>query len=225
MHYECVRLCLFECVECVCCVLFTLQLECVLMEQRVLLVSNDYEALTAVGEALTALIFPFVWSHVYVPLLPSQLTEYLQAPVPFIMGIPTNVLLNTDLTEISTTCVLVDLEADDVRVCADQCRLVCCHHSCTVCCEVQIIMPAQFELPGGGEVSEVPHFPAVIRHRLIKHLDAIVPPPSSPLVSPLKEETCTCSDTNTVLLSTASEEWTVQVRAAVLEVNYCCACG
>jgi hypothetical protein len=47
------------------------------MEQRILLLSTDLERVTAVGEALTSLIFPFVWSHVYVPLLPLPVSLLL----------------------------------------------------------------------------------------------------------------------------------------------------
>jgi hypothetical protein len=48
------------------------QMSCVLMEQRILLHYEFLDRICAVAEALTSLIFPFVWSHVYVPLLPLQ---------------------------------------------------------------------------------------------------------------------------------------------------------
>lgn len=40
-----------------------------------------------VAECMNALIFPFQWQHVYVPILPASLTHFLDAPVPFIMGL------------------------------------------------------------------------------------------------------------------------------------------
>ena len=40
-----------------------------------------------VAESISTLIFPFVWQHVYVPILPSSLHHFLDAPVPFIMGL------------------------------------------------------------------------------------------------------------------------------------------
>ena len=40
-----------------------------------------------VAESLTGLVFPFSWQHVYVPILPASLTHFLDAPVPFIMGL------------------------------------------------------------------------------------------------------------------------------------------
>lgn len=44
-----------------------------------------------VAESVCALIFPFTWQNVYVPILPSSLLHFLDAPVPFIMGIQTEV--------------------------------------------------------------------------------------------------------------------------------------
>ena len=46
------------------------------------------ELIGFVCEALTSLLFPFRWLHVYVPLLPEQLTDFLLSPTPFLIGIP-----------------------------------------------------------------------------------------------------------------------------------------
>ena len=34
-----------------------------------------------------ALLFPFSWPHVFVPILPTSQRGFLDAPVPFIMGL------------------------------------------------------------------------------------------------------------------------------------------
>lgn len=47
-----------------------------------------------VAETLNYLLFPFTWPHVYVPILPTSLKHFLDAPVPFIMGISRNTSLN-----------------------------------------------------------------------------------------------------------------------------------
>lgn len=39
-----------------------------------------------VGECIISLLFPFTWPHVYVPILPTPLHHFLDAPVPFVMG-------------------------------------------------------------------------------------------------------------------------------------------
>ncbi|XP_062129939.1 DENN domain-containing protein 5B isoform X1 [Drosophila sulfurigaster albostrigata] len=62
-------------------------LTCVLLESQVLLRSTDYQRLMIVGECITSLLFPFVWPHVYAPILPAALHHFLDAPVPFVMGL------------------------------------------------------------------------------------------------------------------------------------------
>ncbi|XP_058788687.1 DENN domain-containing protein 5B isoform X1 [Phymastichus coffea] len=60
---------------------------CVLLENQVLIRSADFHKLMVVSECVAALLFPFSWQHVYVPILPASLDHFLDAPVPFIMGI------------------------------------------------------------------------------------------------------------------------------------------
>ncbi|GAA6075984.1 DENN domain-containing protein 5B isoform X6, partial [Tachysurus ichikawai] len=40
-----------------------------------------------VAEGISTLLFPFQWQHVYVPILPASLLHFLDAPVPYIMGL------------------------------------------------------------------------------------------------------------------------------------------
>ncbi|XP_046915530.2 DENN domain containing pinstripe [Dermatophagoides farinae] len=61
---------------------------CALNEFQILIVSDSYYNLMLISECLIALLNPFKWQHVYVPILPSKLgLHYLDAPTPFIMGI------------------------------------------------------------------------------------------------------------------------------------------
>lgn len=48
---------------------------------------SDYQRLMAVAEGITTLLFPFQWQHVYVPILPASLLHFLDAPVPYLMGL------------------------------------------------------------------------------------------------------------------------------------------
>ena len=66
--------------------------ECMLCERRILLLSSRISKLTMVSEALLALLYPFYWSHVYIPLLPKALIDFLHAPMPFIIGMQANFL-------------------------------------------------------------------------------------------------------------------------------------
>ncbi len=47
----------------------------------------DYQRLMVVAEGITTLLFPFQWQHVYVPILPASLLHFLDAPVPYLMGL------------------------------------------------------------------------------------------------------------------------------------------
>ncbi|GLD98436.1 hypothetical protein PINS_up007133 [Pythium insidiosum] len=87
---------------------------CMLLEQRILIHSNHPGLLTPVCEALCALLFPFTWEHVYVPFLPVRLIEYLQAPVPYLMGLHTSALTTRVGAEIFSSCVVVHLDKDRV---------------------------------------------------------------------------------------------------------------
>ena len=60
---------------------------CVLLEHQVLVYSCDVDKLMLVCESVTALLFPFAWQHVYVPILPPNLENFLDAPVPYMMGL------------------------------------------------------------------------------------------------------------------------------------------
>ncbi|XP_053321243.1 DENN domain-containing protein 5B isoform X1 [Spea bombifrons] len=60
---------------------------CVLLEMQILLYSQDYQRLMTVAEGVTSLLFPFQWQHVYVPILPASLLHFLDAPVPYLMGL------------------------------------------------------------------------------------------------------------------------------------------
>lgn len=45
------------------------------------------QRLMLLAESLTSLLFPFRWQHVYVPILPYSQFMFLEAPLPFVMGL------------------------------------------------------------------------------------------------------------------------------------------
>lgn len=59
----------------------------VMTEQKILFHSRSLTRLTDACHALTTLMFPFRYSHVYVPLLPSSIMEVACSPTPFIIGV------------------------------------------------------------------------------------------------------------------------------------------
>jgi pentatricopeptide repeat protein len=58
-----------------------------MVERKVLLVSRQSSVLTVCAEILCSLLFPFRWSHLYVPMLPRMLCPMLDAPVPYLCGV------------------------------------------------------------------------------------------------------------------------------------------
>jgi len=127
-------------------------LSSLLQEQRVLLHSTNMERLCGVCEALTSLLFPLVWAHALVPVLPLQMLQFLQAPCPYVMGLHTDFLETQEGMDALVTSVIVHLDVD------------------------KVVTPMEIELPGGLQVDVVPELPHVLRARLLTEVAAAIPP-------------------------------------------------
>src|SRR5690606_12671860 len=68
---------------------------CLLLEWKVALCCSHYSLLTPVAEALVSLLFPLVWQGAYIPVMPLAMTDLLEAPVPFLLGIHSRYLQDT----------------------------------------------------------------------------------------------------------------------------------
>ena len=90
--------------------------EAVLLEQRILLLSSKLSALTVVAETLLHLIFPFRWPHVYIPLLPRSLIDFLFAPMPFIIGMHHSYVKGALTEELLSDIIVVDLDSNRVTL-------------------------------------------------------------------------------------------------------------
>lgn len=82
-------------------------------ELKILFYSRSYCRLNDACSALTSLMFPFKYSHVYIPLLPASLIEFLSTPTPFIMGVHSS--LRNEVAELLDV-LLVDLDGGSVLV-------------------------------------------------------------------------------------------------------------
>jgi len=87
-------------------------LTAILIEKQTIIVCNNLGYLSAVTLSLLPLLRPYVYQGVFVPILPATWTEYLQAPVPFVIGM-------RDLTKeqqklIGDDKVIVWLEKDKI---------------------------------------------------------------------------------------------------------------
>ncbi|KAK9791805.1 hypothetical protein WJX73_001133 [Symbiochloris irregularis] len=63
-------------------------IEALLLERRILMLAEDSDRVTSAVHAAAALLWPFRWQHIYLPLLPHALQDYLLAPMPFLVGVP-----------------------------------------------------------------------------------------------------------------------------------------
>lgn len=68
-----------------------------------------------VGECITALLFPFSWPHVYAPILPAALHHFLDAPVPFVMGLHAESESNLKVGSEATLCY-VDIDKKTIQL-------------------------------------------------------------------------------------------------------------
>jgi hypothetical protein len=91
----------------------------VLTERQILFISSQYSLLTLCAEAITSLIYPFSWTHAYVPILPAKLIGMLAAPFPFILGVHSSLLDRDDCCIGDDTCKIfldtnkIDFGAND----------------------------------------------------------------------------------------------------------------
>lgn len=53
-----------------------------LAERRIIFVSSNLDKLSSCLQASCALLFPMIWQHIYIPILPMKLKDYLSAPMP-----------------------------------------------------------------------------------------------------------------------------------------------
>ncbi|XP_030373438.1 myotubularin-related protein 13 [Scaptodrosophila lebanonensis] len=85
----------------------------VMTENKILFHSKCYWHLTDSCRALVALMYPFRYTHVYIPILPAPLTEVLSTPTPFIMGIHSS--LQTEISDLLDV-IVVDLDGGLVTI-------------------------------------------------------------------------------------------------------------
>ncbi|CAG0918019.1 unnamed protein product [Notodromas monacha] len=84
-----------------------------LRERRIIVVSKKLSRLSACVQAANSLIAPMNWQHIFIPLLPLKLIEYLSAPMPFLVGVPAPIFAKVRRNEIGEAVIL---NADDNRI-------------------------------------------------------------------------------------------------------------
>lgn len=84
-----------------------------LTEQKILIHSLRPDVLTSVAEAVAMLIFPFHWQCPYIPLCPLGLSDVLNAPMPFIVGVDSRYF---DLYDPPHDVTCVDLDTNTISI-------------------------------------------------------------------------------------------------------------
>ncbi|KAM3588047.1 uncharacterized protein V6R79_019992 [Siganus canaliculatus] len=76
-----------------------------LLERRVIFTADKLSTLSQCCHAVVALLYPFVWQHTYIPVLPSAMLDIVCTPTPFLVGLLSSSL--PQLTELPLEEVLV----------------------------------------------------------------------------------------------------------------------
>ncbi|KAF7658477.1 hypothetical protein LDENG_00012360 [Lucifuga dentata] len=76
-----------------------------LLERRVIFTTDKLSTLSQCCHAVVALLYPFVWQHTYIPVLPSAMLDIVCTPTPFLVGLLSSSL--PQLTELPLEEVLV----------------------------------------------------------------------------------------------------------------------
>jgi hypothetical protein len=84
--------------------------ECVLLEKKLIVCAKHLDTLTACVNAISALVYPFYWQCVFVPLLPESLINFVCAPMPFLVGILKSSLPQVDKQSMEEDVLLIDLD-------------------------------------------------------------------------------------------------------------------
>ncbi|XP_051240235.1 DENN domain-containing protein 1B isoform X2 [Dicentrarchus labrax] len=86
-----------------------------LFERRILIFASKLSTLTSCVHALSAVLYPMYWQHIFIPVLPPHLLDYCCAPMPYLIGVHTSlsekvrsrgleevVILNVDTNTLET---------------------------------------------------------------------------------------------------------------------------
>lgn len=85
-----------------------------LFERRIIFTSKKLKRLSACVQSANDIIYPMIWQHIFIPVLPMSLMDYLLAPMPFLIGVPEEVFKQVRRSEIGDV-VILDTDANTVE--------------------------------------------------------------------------------------------------------------
>ncbi|XP_055642191.1 DENN domain-containing protein 1A isoform X2 [Toxorhynchites rutilus septentrionalis] len=77
-----------------------------LAERRIIFVSRRLDILASCIQAANAFLYPMVWQHIFIPVLPMKMKDILGAPMPFLIGVPEAVFETLRREEIGEVVIL-----------------------------------------------------------------------------------------------------------------------
>nr|CAD7196758.1 unnamed protein product [Timema douglasi] len=77
-----------------------------LYERRIIFTSKKLYRLSACVQSANAIIYPMNWQHIFIPVLPMALMDYLLAPMPYLIGVPEPILKRVRKSDLGEVVVL-----------------------------------------------------------------------------------------------------------------------
>ncbi|XP_042242654.1 DENN domain-containing protein 1A-like isoform X6 [Homarus americanus] len=85
-----------------------------LYERRIIMMSKRLSRLSACVQAANSVIYPMQWQHIFIPVLPQHLLDYLLAPMPFLIGVNTLLLAKVQMDDVGEA-VILDADNNTVK--------------------------------------------------------------------------------------------------------------
>jgi hypothetical protein len=85
-----------------------------LMERKIVLIKKEVGDIALIMQSLIALLNPFKWNFVIITYLTNELADYLEAPVPYLIGVSTTIWSQIMyMKEYGEDIIIFDLETQE----------------------------------------------------------------------------------------------------------------
>jgi hypothetical protein len=89
---------------------------CLLLERKVVLIKNQIGDIALIMQALISLMNPFTWHFTIITYLTAEMVEFLEAPVPFLIGVSTKTWeMIGSVKEFPDDIIIFDLETQQLK--------------------------------------------------------------------------------------------------------------
>jgi len=126
-----------------------------LLERQIIIMSKQNYVQFAVCEALRMLIYPLKWSHVFIPVVGD--TNCLEAPVPYLMGVNSQLITFEEVVVLASSAIVLDLDSGDFN-CGKMPR-ICCKEEAKLRSELFAIKMQKYQHIDRARISVPPHTP------------------------------------------------------------------